>query len=535
TAIFAGNGNTVYRSDDNGTSWESASSALGCQTIESLVSYRTGSAEPWVIAGTDSGIFRSVDNGVTWSHVVTEPPLSDVYQLLVDSAGTITRLLAATSIGLSRSTDDGMTWTRVGVTDGKWSMASDGIRLFAGLGFFGRNKVGVPRYCSTVFRSTDDGDTWIESDSGLAEAGADLTSLASLVGISGDTILLAGSSPGGVFASTDAGESWNPANTGLRNQYVKAIQMEGATVLAATAGGIFRSENETAYWIRSDSGTADSIFTAFGSDGVNLFAGSGSLSPEVTGRLFELKYVNDVFLSTDNGITWTMLESQIADSSFITSLVSVNGNLTVGTGDYHLNSDLSTSIKGGVYLLRYSGGTWSVSDSSLVGNYVYSLAVECKTVFAGADPGGVFRSSDGGATWEAVNSGLSDTNVTALLVAQPYLYAATPSGVWRRPLSELTGIESSGGTSPLTFKLSQNYPNPFNPSTAISYQLSAVSDVRLTVYDVLGRIVATPVDGRQSAGTHTVVFDGSKYASGVYFYRLVALGADVVRKMVLLK
>ncbi len=91
-------------------------------------------------------------------------------------------------------------------------------------------------------------------------------------------------------------------------------------------------------------------------------------------------------------------------------------------------------------------------------------------------------------------------------------------------------------TGPVTtFRLDQNYPNPFNPTTAISYQLSATSHVTLAVYDVLGRKVATLVDERQSEGSHTVVFDGSNYASGVYFYRLTAPGVNIVRKMLLEK
>ncbi|HQT92524.1 MAG TPA: T9SS type A sorting domain-containing protein [Candidatus Kryptobacter bacterium] len=95
-----------------------------------------------------------------------------------------------------------------------------------------------------------------------------------------------------------------------------------------------------------------------------------------------------------------------------------------------------------------------------------------------------------------------------------------------------TGLDGPG-TPANTFKLSQNYPNPFNPSTVIGYQLSAAGNVSLKVYDILGREVAALVDGRQSAGTHTVVFDGSKYASGVYFYRLTAGGTSIVSKMIL--
>jgi hypothetical protein len=71
-----------------------------------------------------------------------------------------------------------------------------------------------------------------------------------------------------------------------------------------------------------------------------------------------------------------------------------------------------------------------------------------------------------------------------------------------------------------------SYPNPFNPSTTISYQLAANSRISLKVYDMLGRQVATLVDGNKEAGQYTSVFDGSRYASGVYFVRLIVQGSN---------
>lgn len=72
------------------------------------------------------------------------------------------------------------------------------------------------------------------------------------------------------------------------------------------------------------------------------------------------------------------------------------------------------------------------------------------------------------------------------------------------------------------FSLSQNYPNPFNPSTVISYEVPAPGRVVLRVYDVLGREVATLVDGMQQPGRHAVTWNAAGCASGVYFYRLEA-------------
>ncbi len=105
--------------------------------------------------------------------------------------------------------------------------------------------------------------------------------------------------------------------------------------------------------------------------------------------------------------------------------------------------------------------------------------------------------------------------------------------VTRPGLVTAVGDDTPG--RPAAFALAQNTPNPFNPTTAISYQLSAVSNVRLDVFDALGRKVRTLVDGPQSAGAHTVTFDGNGLASGLYLYRLTASGQTLARRMTLIR
>jgi lysophospholipase L1-like esterase len=85
------------------------------------------------------------------------------------------------------------------------------------------------------------------------------------------------------------------------------------------------------------------------------------------------------------------------------------------------------------------------------------------------------------------------------------------------------------------YVLGQNYPNPFNPSTAISYQLQAMSHVRLSVYDMLGRDIVSLVDGERAAGTHTATWDASGFPGGVYFYRLQAGSYTETKKLLLLR
>jgi len=88
---------------------------------------------------------------------------------------------------------------------------------------------------------------------------------------------------------------------------------------------------------------------------------------------------------------------------------------------------------------------------------------------------------------------------------------------------------------PAGYALDQNYPNPFNPKTTIRYQIPGSDDVRLTVFDQLGREVTRLVDARKDAGSYAVQFDGATCASGIYYYRLQAGSFVETKKLILLK
>ncbi len=99
-----------------------------------------------------------------------------------------------------------------------------------------------------------------------------------------------------------------------------------------------------------------------------------------------------------------------------------------------------------------------------------------------------------------------------------------------------TGIDDPfAGLIPDNYVLMQNYPNPFNPVTHIRFGLPTPSRVKIEVFNILGQHVATLVDNRMSAGYHTVAFDGSRLASGIYYYRLQADKFRQVRRMLLMK
>jgi len=83
--------------------------------------------------------------------------------------------------------------------------------------------------------------------------------------------------------------------------------------------------------------------------------------------------------------------------------------------------------------------------------------------------------------------------------------------------------------------LAQNYPNPFNPSTSISFSIPQSTFVTLKVYDVIGKEIATLINGQQVAGNYKVNFDASKFSTGVYLYRLSTPSSVITKKMILIK
>lgn len=102
------------------------------------------------------------------------------------------------------------------------------------------------------------------------------------------------------------------------------------------------------------------------------------------------------------------------------------------------------------------------------------------------------------------------------------------------------GIEPIGNSIPSEFKLDQNFPNPFNPSTNIAFSVPKQgeiqgSDVRLAVYDMLGREIEVLINSSLQPGNYRVSWNASKYSSGIYFYRIISKEFTYTRKMILIK
>jgi hypothetical protein len=129
--------------------------------------------------------------------------------------------------------------------------------------------------------------------------------------------------------------------------------------------------------------------------------------------------------------------------------------------------------------------------------------------------------------WHFLKSG---ADATQMLYAQP---------LTNTQMNELafnfTSVNEKQHAKPTVFFLEQNYPNPFNPKTVIRYQLSAVSDVQLSIYNTLGEKVADLVSKKQAAGFYTVEWEAGNLPSGIYYYHLKAGNFQDVKKMMLLK
>ncbi len=102
------------------------------------------------------------------------------------------------------------------------------------------------------------------------------------------------------------------------------------------------------------------------------------------------------------------------------------------------------------------------------------------------------------------------------------------------------GIENPEPALAQSYRLEQNYPNPFNPSTAIEYYLPSNSEVKIEIYNILGTKIASLINGKQSAGNHTVTWNGqdengNPVASGIYFYKLSTPNFSETKKMMLMK
>ena len=243
--------------------------------------------------------------------------------------------------------------------------------------------------------------------------------------------------------------------------------------------------------------------------------------------------------SADEGETWEVV---LERDDFPVIAFSLNAEDHIFAGVGRGRDPGSNRVGRGVYRSTDDGDTWEAVNTGLTDTTITALTVHSDgQLFAGTATGGVFRSTDNAETWAAVNDGLTNLSVTALTITPDgIVFVGTEAGLFRSALSIATSVEEGADELPDRFSVGQNYPNPFNPTTTIPYTLREDTQVRLTVYNVLGQQVTTLVDGFEQAGYKSAVWDGRDAAgvavpSGTYVYRLVAGDVVQARTMVLMR
>jgi hypothetical protein len=180
-----------------------------------------------------------------------------------------------------------------------------------------------------------------------------------------------------------------------------------------------------------------------------------------------------------------------------------------------------------------------MAQSSWTGENLYSVWLVDAAVGLTVGANGVMlRTNNGGQTWLPQTSETTNSLRSVRFASRSHGVVVGDHGMilvtgLDNILSEIGNFEENA--FPRGFALVQNYPNPFNTSTVISFRLATNSFVSLKIYDVLGRLVATPLHEPRYQGVHTVQWRADMLPSGVYFYRLQAYGILETKKMVLTK
>ena len=236
-------------------------------------------------------------------------------------------------------------------------------------------------------------------------------------------------------------------------------------------------------------------------------------------------YSSYIHRSTNNGVSFTnVLTLNIGTSNPFVHIQFVNQN----TGFAITNRGYCVKTTNG-------GVSWTYNIMNMLCESAYF--VNAVTGYACGPSGGLKKTTNGGVTWLWQNSPVTVTlsgitcidSVTGIAAGVDGTIVRTDNG------GTYTGINQVGSTIPESYSLSQNYPNPFNPSTSITFDIPNASDVKLTLYNVLGSEVKVISKDYLASGKYNVSIDASDLPSGTYFYRLEAGSFTETKKMILIK
>ena len=555
--LMAGGNYGVYLSSDYGTSWVNSTT-----NPPLIIDFLPHGSE--IYACGYGGIFRSTDNGRNWLRAYNGAVT------FISMAAGLSNLYAASQYGLYKSTNSGQNWSSfpspaspdpissiatyndklfVCYRDsGLYVSTSSGTSWTTGLtGFYSRHPMvimqrGNDLYCGTnyrtgIYKSTDGGTSWVSTNRGFTNCGINA------MAVTGN-LLFAATNFEGVHLSEDYGDSWVLLAPQLPVGSFATVSAQDNYVIAGNKDSLFLSTDSG---LSFESMLKDSVggsaisgsnFFEGGSGGINRSTDYGATWSQVStipaksfafpGNNIIAGGRNVILSSSDNGASWTPVKS--GSFGWVIAIVVLDSGIFAAT---------TGSINGdGILKSTDLGVTWNQSNNGLGSGYMNTLVKYGDTLYTISND--IYYSTDYGRNWFSCGANLTGHNPQQLAVLPPYMFSGTYDlSVWRRPLSELVGINSRKQIIPAEFSLKQNYPNPFNPVTVIGYDIRKTADVKLVIYDILGRDVKVLVEQKQSPGTYDVRFDGTNLASGVYFYKLTAKDRagefTNTKKMVLVK
>jgi photosystem II stability/assembly factor-like uncharacterized protein len=533
TTVFAGTyGNGLYKTDNNGTSWTKVLGGLADNAF--IYSVRVNGTD--IFAGTNSGVYKSTDGGTTWTLSNTGFTNADAHAQ--DFAFTTGAILAGTySEGVFRSTDNGATWAPVnnGLPNYTFNSGLPHNYPRTQAMIASGNNV-LDGTAKGVFLTSDKGNTWVSSSTGLAN-----TKVLSLTGNS--TAEFAGTDGDGIFSSSDNGMTWVPKSNGLLSFNITSLGKKLETIFAGTADqGIFSSDDNGTTW-KPITGTSGSAH-AFLAKGTSVFAGVAPNGPYFPGEIYRLTNpgsgytatalnfphpvlslalkgdsifagTNDgkIYASANDGASWTDMSTGLSTSP-VSSIVLLNKVLYASTSG------------SGVYKSLNNGATWtSTGNLGLTDMYVNDLKFQSNTLFAGTQNKGVFRSDDGGAHWTDQNGNLKYLTINALDIRGTNLFAGTSGAVWFRNSGVVTGLTE--------FTMNNNtmvYPNPATDQLTI--EVVKGSNTKISIVDMNGHLVFSDLQSGNTAGFKTEL-NVSNYNKGLYLLKIENGNEVTLKKFIL--
>lgn len=517
--LYAGNPSSgVYRSLDGGFTWTECDSGLNNKDISVIAV--DPNREVWL--GTDKGLYHSNDLGETWQQI--GPEMSDLQVTAFFHARNGVMLAGTWQNGVYASSDSGRTWVHGSLSCPIRALTSTGPDTF----FAATNYLP----CS-IYRSIDNGLSWTEVDSGL-DMVRDIAASSS-----GDIFV---GTDDGIFFSSDKGLTWTRRSTGMVSFVVDNMVAKGNSIWIGTMSvGSWETTDFGKSWhdFSEDVVASDPAGNLLSSDGSRSTDNGVTWSPYVTlpqghqinsvafddsGNVFVATTDSNVFFSSDTGGHWTKRSDGLVSSTNCLALDG-SGHLYAGTWG------------NGLYRTTDNGITWEHVEISLNCQDIRGISCKGPYVFIATEYGQVAESTDYGTTWTVFQE-QDLPNSYFLSFAADFSSGNLLIGSWGDGIYQCGSGVSFVEKKPAIqsgFELAQNYPNPFNPTTIITYYIAKRSHVRLTVYDVLGRQVASLVNAEKSPGQYQVTFDGSELPSGVYFYRVRAGSYTAVKKLLLIK